>query len=489
MKKGMTMKATDSGFALVNAETGNEVRLAMEGLWLTGGVLPVGARLVVVHTFRSAEKKPLEVVYAFGLPRDAALRRFKIVGDGFQVRSELKPVEQARADYEAGISAGHLASLARAYRDGRVNLSVGNVRPGELVKVFLELVAGVDLRDDGLRFRFPFTLAPCYHRDARAIEVEPGVGELELPEGQFGDILLPRDLTDPEALHGVAFDLSVHLGGAIATVASPSHALRTTGLGSHSARVALSRAREVPDRDLVLDVQTREVAARWCGGQTREGKARFTAVIPSTLFGPRAHAPKSIVFILDRSGSMQGLPLEQAKKAIEACLGTLGNKDRFGFVAFDTQAELFRPKLLEGTIDNRDDLRHFLSGVDVRGGTELGAGIEAGIKLAGAELDDYLFEADIPLVAATRPAGQWPGGTLRRHRRPGFRDREHPGPVPFSRHAAPLPGHRSSQSGPVSHPAGTRDRGSESLPDAARAGGHGRPRTLRQHWSAGGIKG
>ena len=44
----------------------------MQRLWLTGQVLPAGARLVVQHVFRSEEEKPLEVIYSFPLPRDAA---------------------------------------------------------------------------------------------------------------------------------------------------------------------------------------------------------------------------------------------------------------------------------------------------------------------------------------------------------------------------------------------------------------------------------
>ena len=394
------MSDEQGGFAVLKAESGTEVRLAMEGLWLTGRILPVGARLVVAHTFRSAEAKPLEVVYAFGLPRDAALRRFKILGDGFQVRSELKPVQQAHKDYEKGIREGHLAALARTYRDGRVNLSLGNIRPGEMVKVFLELVAGVDLRDDGLRFRFPFTLAPCYHRHARAIEVEPGVGELELPEKEFGDLLLPRYMTDPASLHSVGFELSVGFGGPIATVASPSHAVRVTGVGGNTARITLSRERDVPDRDLVLDVQTSGREARCCGGVCPDGKARFTAVVPSTLFGSPVATPKSVVFILDRSGSMGGTPIDQAKRAVEACLGTLSNADRLGLVAFDDQVECFESGLIEGTLAHRKALSRFLSKIQARGGTELANAIQAGIRLAGRAKAE-LFVVTDGQVAAT----------------------------------------------------------------------------------------
>jgi hypothetical protein len=60
-----------------------------------------------------------------------------IKGEDFSVRSALKPTQQAMVEYEKGIADGHLAAFARQYRDGLVNLSVGNLRPDEEVMVSL----------------------------------------------------------------------------------------------------------------------------------------------------------------------------------------------------------------------------------------------------------------------------------------------------------------------------------------------------------------
>src|SRR5271169_1831995 len=124
----MALDTTSCGFMALEAESGKPIELAMQQLWLQGKILPVGARLMVRHVFRSGEAKPLEVIYAFAMPRDAALRQFVITGDGFRVRSRLKPTEEAVKEYEAGIQEGHLATLARQYGDGAVNLTVGNIR-------------------------------------------------------------------------------------------------------------------------------------------------------------------------------------------------------------------------------------------------------------------------------------------------------------------------------------------------------------------------
>jgi hypothetical protein len=64
--------STAASFAPLVAATRKVVSLSMQRLWLTGQVLPAGARLVVQHMFRSEEDKALEVIYSFALPRDAA---------------------------------------------------------------------------------------------------------------------------------------------------------------------------------------------------------------------------------------------------------------------------------------------------------------------------------------------------------------------------------------------------------------------------------
>jgi Ca-activated chloride channel family protein len=380
----------NQAFAPKSAETGQPIELAMQRLWLVGRVLGVGARLLVKHTFRSGEKKPLEVIYGFGLPRDAALRSFRITGKGFSVTSDLKPIEKVKETYEEALAEGHLAAMAAQYGDGMVNLTVGNIRPGEEVTVNLEIVAGVETRDDGIRFRFPFTLAPAYHAKAKAAEVAPGVGEIELPSEEFGDLVLPQFVLDASALHEVGFDLSVSMGHPIVEAGSPSHAVRVVGQGIGRSRVSLATAKDLPNRDLVLDIRTGESLAGVLAGTGSDGKGHFGAVIPSSVFKAVAKEGdkeggieelRRVVFVVDRSGSMGGAPIEQARKAVSACLGALGADDSFGIVAFDDSVEVFSAGLVEASTDNRELARKFLDGIDARGGTELAGGIRAAAEM------------------------------------------------------------------------------------------------------------
>jgi len=374
----------------VNAATGEELKLQMQDVFLSGRVTLAGAHLVVKHTFTSSEKAPVEVIYSFVLPRDAALRQFRVVGKGFCCRSELKPVKEAEAKYEEGISKGNLSVLSKLYRDGYVNLNVGNIRPGETVAVFLEIVAGVDLRDDGLRFRFPFTLAPCYHPQAR-VSTDGSAGEIELPEDEFGDVILPPVHKDAKELHTVGFDLLVQVPDAVAQVSSPSHSTGFENVATGKARVQLSIGHDVPNRDLVLDVSMKSAFSGVLSGADRTGRGHFAAIIASSRFGEVKKGKRRLVFVYDRSGSMEGEPIRQAGNAVRACIGALDAGDEIGFVAFDNNSTLFRDVMCKADDKTREALGVFVGNVHTQGGTELLQAINAASKLIGKGGDIFLL--------------------------------------------------------------------------------------------------
>jgi Ca-activated chloride channel family protein len=375
------MNSTASSFGPIAATTAAPIQLAMQRLWLTGQILPAGARLVVQHEFRSGEERPLEVIYSFMLPRDAALRSFRITGEGFDVHSELKETAQAVKAYERGIADGSLAALARPYADGVVNLTIGNIRPKEKVTVHLELLAGVELRDDGLRFRFPFTLAPAYHPRMRTAVVD-GEGEMELPASEFGDVILPRFREDASSLHEVGFELMLPAQVPIARIGSPSHSIDV-----RQTKVTLAPERDLPNRDLVLDVEFQSAQTHILAGPAADGKPSFAIVIPSTAFGEPSRTGRRVAILLDRSGSMGGAPIEQARKAIEACLAALTEQDYFGLFAFNNHVAAMSPHLMPATRQHRDAARDFLQKMDPGGGTALAAGVSEAAKAIAGEGD------------------------------------------------------------------------------------------------------
>ncbi|MGI5862816.1 MAG: vWA domain-containing protein [Myxococcales bacterium] len=86
-------------------------------------------------------------------------------------------------------------------------------------------------------------------------------------------------------------------------------------------------------------------------------------------------SPVSIAVALDRSGSMSGEKLDQAKAAIARLIDNLDPSDHFALVIYDDSAEVFYPSS-PVTAENRKEMRFAVASVAARGATNISAGLE-----------------------------------------------------------------------------------------------------------------
>ncbi len=85
--------------------------------------------------------------------------------------------------------------------------------------------------------------------------------------------------------------------------------------------------------------------------------------------------PLHLSLVLDRSGSMSGAPLEQAKRCAQFIVSGLRPTDRCSVVAYDDQATVLAPAQLVG---DRKALQHAIQSIHSGGSTDLHAGWLAG---------------------------------------------------------------------------------------------------------------
>ncbi len=87
-----------------------------------------------------------------------------------------------------------------------------------------------------------------------------------------------------------------------------------------------------------------------------------------------------MVIVLDRSGSMQGRKIEDARQAVQMLLSNLSAKDRFALVTYSDGVQQVSP-LNSVTENNREQLISVIQRITAGGGTNLGAGLQAAINL------------------------------------------------------------------------------------------------------------
>ena len=122
----------------------------------------------------------------------------------------------------------------------------------------------------------------------------------------------------------------------------------------------------LPDHDFVLRIPLAgkpvEVTA-WCARDANGAKCCWPTgcrgcQIP--LRHQKSHpCPREFIFVLDRSGSMSGEPIRQARNALRACLRILDAQDIFRILLFDDYLEWYQKEaaaVTQAAIDQADSL-------------------------------------------------------------------------------------------------------------------------------------
>ena len=84
---------------------------------------------------------------------------------------------------------------------------------------------------------------------------------------------------------------------------------------------------------------------------------------------------KDVTFVLDTSGSMRGEKIEQARAAIDYCLGQLNSGDRFNIITFGTEVTSFGDALAGKSDANLAAAQAFIENVVARGRTNIGGAL------------------------------------------------------------------------------------------------------------------
>ncbi|MFW5857012.1 MAG: VIT and vWA domain-containing protein [Planctomycetota bacterium] len=336
------------------------------------------ASVAVEAVFHNPNGMELEGTYFFPLPADVAVERFSLFMNGTEVAAELLDADRARAVYEDIVRRRKDPGLLEYVGMQMIKLRVYPIPANGEVKIRLRY-AHLVRRDSGLfRLSYPFLSAK--------------------PAGE-----------------GAAIDeaaIRVRLANriAIANVYSPSHRIDVARPDDHHAVAGFEAKHIRPGADFELYWSTAEeavgasVLARDGVGDGEEG--HFLLMLsPRVELPDTATLAKDVVFVLDKSGSMQhGRKLAQAKDALAYCLRKLRPGDTFGLIAFSTGVRPFRSERVPATEANVAAAIRFLDELDAAGGTAIDEALGHGLKLlAGAEhVPMLLFLTDgLPTVGET----------------------------------------------------------------------------------------
>lgn len=83
------------------------------------------------------------------------------------------------------------------------------------------------------------------------------------------------------------------------------------------------------------------------------------------------YLPKNIIFILDKSGSMEGEKISQMKDAFNEVVDQLHAEDRFDLLTFSSEVEPWKGEIVDATTDNKESAKDFISLISATGSTNI----------------------------------------------------------------------------------------------------------------------
>jgi Ca-activated chloride channel family protein len=292
-----------------------------------------------------------EVGFEIPLSEDAVLTNLTMVTHNQTLYGVVKERAQASQDYDEAKERGEATALIASAGGGRLALLVNLPAYGHGVL------------------------------NATIIEIVPidqGIQSYSFPLSGLGRIGAFRLAVD--AHQSAPWD-EIALSGVPAV---PSEA------GEQDARWVFEAGNYEAASDLVVRIDPADAAYRATmvlSGRHANASAVFAVLPPET---EDEVLPKDIVFVLDRSGSMQGQKIVQAREALQAILADLGPDDRFGLLAFDDEFLTYKEGLVSPTELEVLSAQQWIGNVQARSWTHISGAMDRALDMTGSPAEGRL---------------------------------------------------------------------------------------------------
>ncbi|HVY62813.1 MAG TPA: VIT domain-containing protein [Planctomycetota bacterium] len=319
----------------------------------------------VTQTFGNPFQAPIEAVYVFPLPETAAVNDFLMAIGPRRIRGVVRPRAEAERIYAEARAQGYTASLLTEERANIFTQSVANIAPGSEVKIEITYFHTLRYERGEYTYVFPMVVGPRY--------IPPGAGRVPDAAKISPPVLKPGERSGHDIGVGVALEAGVPLRD----VQCPTHAGRIEREGASHATVTLEDSDAIPNRDLVLRWRVARDATEVGFLAHRGDEGGYFSLLVEPPLDPREAdvTPREITFLLDISGSQQGVPLEMSKEIVLRCLDRLRAQDRFNVMYFESgNGQLFEEPVAN-TPENVEAAKEFTKSLQGGGGTNMLEGL------------------------------------------------------------------------------------------------------------------
>lgn len=293
------------------------------------------AEVEIEEIFHNPNDMRIEGEYIFPIPHGASLSNFSMWVNGKEIKGEILRSDEARRRYLEIVRRRKDPALLEYYNRDMFRCRIFPIEPRGDVKVKIRYEHVLRKKGDMYEFRYPLKINSL----------------TENPMERF-------------SLHA-----TIETSWEIKNVFSPTHSIDVVPRGKKKVEVAIEEENERPKSDVIIYYSASRKEFDLSLLTYRKGKDGYFLLSISGGYIEEDKENKAIIFVLDRSGSMRGKKIEQAKEALEFMVNSLQKGDRFAIVVFSTDVDVLGDGLM-GWRDKRKILSE-IKKIDASGGTNI----------------------------------------------------------------------------------------------------------------------
>ena len=348
--------------------------LVVAGRGITADIHHQVASVTVTTEFYNSSGTSIEGTFVFPLPSGATVSTFSLEIDGEQVAGEVLEAGKARQIYEDIVRKALDPALLEWADNSMFRAHVFPINPKQSRRISLRYDMVLDRTGDVVRFVLPLT----GKTSARSTVVpRPWITTRDRPTRSAANTT-----SEGTTANETSITLAITSDADVRSVYSPTHELNIDQQGDRTDVEATAALSEI-ERSFVLyySVGRDHLAATFIPHRPYSDRPGYFMLMldPPVTRESATIQPSDILFVLDTSGSMAGEKIEQAKGAVSYALKRLGERDRFGVIAFSSDVDAFSEKL--SPINAVDDALYFVDQLEARGGTNINEALTTALNL------------------------------------------------------------------------------------------------------------
>lgn len=309
----------------------------------------------VEQSFRNHTDRHLEATYLFPIPKGASVNKFTMWVGTNEVTGELLDAKKANEVY---------TDIVRRTQDPAILEYLGN----NLMR--LKIFPVLPRQDQ--KVKLSFTYIPTQ---------DNGVIEYVYP--------LKTDGKGTKTLEDFSVKARIKSQHPVQNVYSPTHAIAIHRVSDKEVAMTFERDQAVLDKDFQLfySVGNKEIGITplYHRPISSEDGYFLLLVSPQLESSKSTIIPRDLVLVLDTSGSMDSVKMDQARKALKHLLAGLNSGDRFAVVTFSTNVRKYRDALVEANAEQLENARKYVDGLKAGGGTAIQAAMDSALELRGKD--------------------------------------------------------------------------------------------------------